>query len=282
MGAELLQPGKRTTFANGIQTTVEEYAGPSNDISTLYTQNLPADISASLSSGIVNMEMTNIEGTCARLTITRQEDIFGDTSSDARVLADIWEYTTAQYQYPLYKYCSKDGTGGAIGNSGTLYAWENKPTDDEHPNDRNDYVYNRKPDGTEEILDSSTQKIAAKMLAGTDTVMRYFPNVVRRRTFSSNDALLSSFPSEISARNYGLVTKVGQIDNTPSLFGLKFGGISWLKTQFDIQIDKKSSAIEQPTLTEGWIGILSSDVGGWDKNLYGTYGGTDRWAFYKG
>ena len=110
------------------------------------------------------------------------------------------------------------------------------------------------PDGTKTNLTNADKKITAKLKAGIESVIRFYPLVTRKKIYSSDPG--DSFE------------KLGYIDPLPSGAPTISGNYQWLK----VQDDKDEQADGNFARTESWMGALVSE-GGWDANLYGI----NRW-----
>lgn len=99
-------------------------------------------------------------------------------------------------------------------------------------------------------LTAADQAVVRKIMNGTESVMRFYPQVSRVRTY----------PSKYTPPG---LENLGRID-TPSGYANLPSGYVWLKVQDDVA----DQASGEHTRTESWIGAES-----WDTDLYGP----NRW-----
>ena len=162
-------------------------------------------------------------------------------------LDDIWSENVAQYQFPLERYLDKY-------EAKAIKEWERQDPD----------VQVEWIDAGVAMLPGKALDVAKLKMAGTNEVVRCYPQCVRTRVFSS-------FKENISP---DLCT----IDDTPEDEFIDSAAdwdeeMSWLKVGFDWSQD----TADNWTLVETWIGSPVAD-GGWNENLYGPIG--TRWPFY--
>jgi hypothetical protein len=134
---------------------------------------------------------------------------------------------------------------------GNLEAWRKEPD----PALYDAYQY-RNQVGSVLTLSLPEQAVAAKLKAGTEGAMRFYPTIQKVTVYSNG---------KISNVGQGLAT----IDTPGSPWdSITIGGASavWLKVGDDVTKNKDGQ-----TRTESWMGAKS-----WDVNLYGT--GADRWT----
>ena len=135
----------------------------------------------------------------------------------------------------------------------------------------NEYKF-READGTvvsirDEPLYAATEGLIAKIMKGTERVIRFYPQITRRRSYYAPPT--------------GLFQKLSYVDTppSPSINTLGPDGLSalvsaheWLKVQDDCDEQQDRTWMR----TESWIGILKDDSGEqhpWDPDLYGA----SRW-----
>ena len=190
-----------------------------------------------------------------------------------------WAERSAKYQFGLEVYAgdvSADSTDYA--NAGDYQAWLNE--NGSNAENYKAFKYSL-TDGTTVDLSAMTLSVAKKHYAGIENVERGYPEVIRttRYYYLKGD--------DVSA-DYQIINKIDEdpdlyeIDDTPKkVWKSKFDGYSWLKTGYDVETQETEyEHYWNATVTESWIGINEAERGQWDKNLYGTVGGNDRWDFY--
>lgn len=114
------------------------------------------------------------------------------------------------------------------------------------------------PDGAKHNLTNADKLVTAKLKKGIESVIRFYPLVTRKETYSTD-------PTDSFA-------KLGYIDPLPAGAPSITGNYQWLK----VQDDKDEDAAGNLVRTESWMGALVSE-GGWDADLYGA----SRWPMPK-
>ena len=178
------------------------------------------------------------------------------------LLKDTWHVKSCRNDVSIYAYCSgSTGSGSSGANRGDIEMWRQE-TD---PTLYNDYKF-KDQNGTEHTLNSDGQAIAQKIRAGIESVMRFYPMLIRRRVYNS-------FPT-------GAMENIGFID-TPNPSGHRLSSFvadyEWVKVQDDADEQGDRSWVR----TEAWMGIKKSDHDSghpWDADLYGS----SRWSMPKG
>ncbi|MGN0844969.1 MAG: hypothetical protein ACI4QT_07080 [Kiritimatiellia bacterium] len=186
-------------------------------------------------------------GDVATLTVVRIERKSQKTTYDP-VDQDsvVWSMTTSQITYPIERYCGP--SGGASAQLWEIRAWQREPDSSLY----NSFQF-RSSDMSIKKLSEPSMRIAAKIAAGIDSVMRFYPTIKKVSTYGGG-------------KIRGLGENLAYID-TP---GSPYDGAAnmWLKTGDDVQRTADGSQIR----TETWIGSETIDA-----NLYGS--GSERWEF---
>lgn len=180
-----------------------------------------------------------------RLEFGEDED---NSSGEASVVSTVWSMKHTQRIVSLMR---RTGDSASMPHRGNLEAWRKEPD----PALYDAYQY-RNQVGSVLTLSLPEQAVAAKLKAGTEGAMRFYPTIQKVTVYSNG---------KISNVGQGLAT----IDTPGSPWdSITIGGASavWLKVGDDVTKNKDGQ-----TRTESWMGAKS-----WDVNLYGT--GSDRWT----
>lgn len=169
----------------------------------------------------------------------------GGASTSTQPFKVLWKVKSCRNDKSLLAYC------GGSARREALELWM-KETDA----DALDQFGYKRPDGTVEALNSVEQEIANKFKQGIDSVIRFYPLVIRQR-------LYHAYPTDS-------FEKLGYIDSLPS-GAPSISGYDWLKVQDDCD-----ESAEGWMRTESWMGALKSE-GGWDVDIYGS----NRWSMPK-
>lgn len=181
-------------------------------------------------------------------------------------LEDIWSIKSCRNDVSLFAYC-----GPSPGANPLRYQIENWLKETE-TNLASGYQY-RDGDGSVVSLSSATQTLAAKFAKGVQSVMRFYPVVMRRRTYSDVPPSCLENLGYIDDPPYSASGSASTKVKKPNGLSTAIASHQWLKVQDDAdqQQDGKWSR------TEAWMGIprpsnQNADLP-WDADLYGE----NRW-----
>ena len=189
----------------------------------------------------------------------------GDSTTPFR---DVISLKSVRNDVSILAYC---GTSASQPNRAAIERWMREPD----PKLAAAFKYTDENgttvDMNEEPLLKASVPLVEKIMAGTERVIRFYPQITRRRSYYAP-------PSD-------LFQKLSYIDTppSPSVNTLGPNGLStlisdhqWLKVQDDCDEQQDRTWMR----TESWIGIAltdSSDGSPWDADLYGA----SRWAMPK-
>lgn len=183
-------------------------------------------------------------------------------------LKDIWSIKSVRNDVSIMAYCGV--SPGANPQREQIEAWMKEPDGGLAANDSY-----RKDDGTVFAIGSDmqpTKDLMAKIRKGIESVIRFYPVITRKRTYSvvppaclENLSYIDTPPVPAAATNANGTVKV------PGGLLIAVSAHQWLKVQDDA--DEQSDG--KWTRTESWMGIAISDSENlpWDANLYGA----NRW-----
>ena len=126
-------------------------------------------------------------------------------------------------------------------------------------------------DMNDEPMLKSSVPLVEKIMAGTERVIRFYPQVTIRRQFYAPPSDTFEKLSHIDAPP----APSGEKTLAPSGIATLISSHEWLKVQDDCDEQQDRTWMR----TESWIGILKTDSNEqkpWDRNLYGD--GNDRWS----
>ena len=241
-----------TKTYKGLFSALKTYADALVFGNTTYdTSGLPLrSINLTRTVGKVNTAGSGQTPTYTQLGTLRLE--FGEdednSSGEASVVSTVWSMKHTQRIVSLMR---RTGDSASMPHRGNLEAWRKEPD----PALYDTYQY-RNQVGSKMTLSLPEQAVAAKLKAGTEGAMRFYPTIQKVSVYSNG---------KISDVGQGLAT----IDTPGSPWdSITIGGSAavWLKVGDDVTKNKDGQ-----TRTESWMGAKS-----WDVNLYGT--GSDRWT----
>ena len=212
-------------------------------------------------------------GDTGTLTITcTPDDEETDASGSSPVISQValeetWQLKSCRNDVSILAYC---GSGASNPSREHIEAWAKEP--DGELAAAGSY---RKPDGTIFPPDdgsatdtrwTASLEVIAKMRKGIESVMRFYPMLVKTRVFSKPPATVYENLAYIDTPTISGTSKKFE---APGNLSQIISNHVWLKCQDDCakRADGKFERIE------AWIGVQRSD-GGWDQNLYGS---TNRW-----
>lgn len=194
------------------------------------------------------------------LTITCSPDAgtsegSGQTPGETKPLKEVWKIRSVRNDMGILAYCGE--SPGANPQRRQIEMWM-KETDGSLA----DAYKFRNEDGSVEELTEPSQALAAKIAKGVESVVRFYPALVRVRTYAA--------PPPDCLENIGLIdtppVNGSLIDaKKPGNLGNRIASYVWLKMQDDCD----ETADGKYTRTESWWGAAS-----WDENFYGA----NRWA----
>lgn len=229
-------------------------------------------------------------GDLGTLTISCAPDPDDDDSSESssqtssKALKEVWTLRSVRNDVSILAYCGPSPSGNP--QRALIEAWQKEPDGEL----ANDFKYT-KPDGSVFEIDNehykATRDLIQKIRKGCESVMRFYPQLTRTRTYSKPPSKVYENLSMIDVPKIGSATDFEEEDEEtggtktkkadtqrllkPGNLGTIISDHVWLKCQDDCsqQSDGKFNRVES------WIGILSAD-GGWDENLYGA-DSSKRW-----
>lgn len=241
---------------NAISGFAIQYKGPYSDLSTASKSFEQGD---EVEAGWVLKSWTlqRLPGNRGLLTLSCvSADAIAEDDEVTLPKKETWSLKSVRNDMSIFAYCGN--SEGAHPNRYQLEMWM-KETDKSLVDQ---YKFK---DGKDEIqtLSSPSQALAKKIAKGIESVIRFYPLIIRKR-------LYSSVPSDqFNAIGYindppapGLKAK------TPKGLASVVARYSWLKVQDDADEQADSDWLR----VESWMGIAKDD-GSWDVDLYGP----NRW-----
>lgn len=239
------QPERVEIATDGSKSITKSYKGDYGDLATLAGSLV---IGTTTESGLplrtVNLTRTVADLATLRLEFGEEED---NSSGTASVISTTWSMKHTQRIVSLMR---RTGDSASMPHRGNLEAWRREP----YPELYDAFQYHNQT-GSVLTLSAAEQAVAAKLKAGVDGAMRFYPTVQKVTVYGNG---------KISGVGANLAT----IDTPGSPWDsdIKFGPSGsqtdavWLKVGDDVVKNKDGQ-----TRTESWMGAKS-----WDLNLYGT------------
>lgn len=205
------------------------------------------------------------------ITCTPDDEETDDSGSEPVIsqvaLEETWQLKSCRNDVSILAYC---GSGESNPSREHIEAWAKEP--DGELAAAGSY---RKPDGTIFPPDdgswtntrlTASLEVIEKMRKGIESVMRFYPMLVKTRVYSKPPATVYENLAYIDTPTISGTSKQFE---APGNLAQIISDHEWLKCQDDCakRADGKFERIE------AWIGVLQTD-GGWDQNLYGS---TNRW-----
>ena len=238
------QPELNQTATDGANTATRNFKGNYADLLT-FANGLT--IGGSPYGGLP-LRAVNITRTVASLATLRLE--YGkETSYDSQKTATETSVNwSVKHTQRIVSLMRRTGDSASMPHRGNLEAWRKEPD----PALYDAFQY-RNQVGSVLTLSNPEIAVAAKLKAGVDGAMRFYPTVQKVTVYTG-----------------GKITGVGAGLAHVSIPGSPWDSVaaSWLKVGDDVTVDGKAGT---QTRTESWIGAAS-----WDANLYGE--SPDRWT----
>lgn len=191
-----------------------------------------------------------------------------DTSSSTGTqvaLDETWSIKSVRIDRSILAYCGI--SPGSNPQRTDIEAWLKEPDGKL----ANEYKY-EKTDGSVVTIDQqATKNLIDKFREGKDSVMRFYPQITKKRTYSLPPQSVFENLAEIDTPSVGTTATSMKIKKPGNLLTI-ISDRQWLKVQDDCDQTADSKFIR----TESWIGTVSSEES-WDSNFYGT--GNERWGF---
>lgn len=216
-----------------------------------------------------NWNLQGLPGNSGLLTINcvptdmtgEPEEEGGDPTQEP--LKDIWSIKSVRNDVSIMGYC---GDGENEPNRALIEAWMKEP--DGELAKKHQF---KKESGEIVLLteDAATMDLVLKIEKGIESVIRFYPVITRKRTYSQ--------VPPACLENVGFIDTPpgpsGGVAKGPNGLSSAIADHQWLKVQDDADQGTDSNW----TRTESWMGIKktdSKDSSPWDSDLYGA----NRWA----
>ena len=260
---------------NGTRTETIVYKGLYSTLKT-YTESLHGGDTIESNYIVTTWQLQRGNGGTGVLTVnclpkdsrTESEDPNAPSgTSTQNPIKDVWSIHNVRNDKNILAYCGPSPGANALRSQVEMWM---KETD----GDLAEAFQYRAPDGTVTELSENSQKIAALIASGVESVIRFYPVVTRKRTYSE--------PPEDCLDSVGFVdtppvngSSLSPNEKKPSGLANKIADYDWLKMQDDVDEQADNTFVR----TESWWGIKTSDSPSgqnpWNRNLYGP----NRWGF---
>lgn len=193
-------------------------------------------------------------------------DIVTEAQTSSQIALDeTWSLKAVRNDKSLLAYCGISPGGNP--NRVHIEAWLKEPDGTLAA----EYKYS-KTDGTIYEIGSSeapTRDLIDKFRAGFDSVMRFYPMLTKKRTYSTPPASVYEKLAYIDTPSVGTSATSRSIKQPGNLSTI-ISGHQWLKCQDDVEQTADGKFVR----VESWIGAKTGESS-WDENFYGT---TNRWS----
>ena len=254
---------------NGARTETIVYKGLYSTLKT-YTDSLHGGDTIESDYIVTTWQLQRGNGGTGVLTVnclpkdsyTAGDDTPGQgTSPEQKPIKDVWSIHNVRNDKNVLAYCGDSPGANALRSQ--VEQWMK-----ESDGDLADAYSYRAPDGTVTELSENSKKIAALLASGIESVIRFYPVVTRKRTYSEPPA---DCLDKIGFKDTPPVSGSSLSPNVkkPSGLASRIGDYDWLKMQDDVDEQADNTFVR----TESWWGVKTSD-GGWKNELYGA----SRWS----
>lgn len=184
-----------------------------------------------------------------------------------KALDETWTLKSVRNDVSILAYC---GHGADTPCREWIEAWQKEPDGKIAAlpgftrSDGSIFIINEgSTDSTEQSKAVASIDLIQKIKAGIESVMRFYPQLTRTRTYDKPPTTVYQRLAMIDTPAVGTTEESAKIEKPGNLADIIAAHV-WLKCQDDCVLtgDGKYQRIES------WMGVLSKD-GGWDENLYG-------------
>lgn len=213
-------------------------------------------------------QVRKLHGTRGLITFSGPPAVIDSTGAvptvNQKLLKDVWSLKSVRADRSILCYCGS--SEGANARREDIEAWQKEP--DPSVALENKYTNSA---GQKISLNEPAIKIVNKIRAGIDSVIRFYPMIVRKRNYTLQPNTMLEHLCEIDPPP--VPQTVNNTTGQPIKLGLYkvVGDYSWLKIQDDCDESQDGTWLR----IESWIGVSTAERS-WDVNLYGT--GADRWS----
>lgn len=203
--------------------------------------------------------------TCAPESANEDEEETGDAQGAQIPLKETWSIKSVRNDVSILAYCGSETNSP---QRAQIEQWMKEPDGEL----ASQFEY-READGGVRSLEDGTPgnvPLAQKIAKGIETVMRFYPQITRKRVYSVPPEDCLENMNTIDTPSFTTNCPTGKLKKPKNLTADKIASYTWLK----IQDDEDEQSDGTWARIESWIGALTSE-GGWDENLYGT---TNRWS----
>lgn len=240
------QPELNQTATEGANTATRNFKGDYSDLLTFANSlTIGASDYGGLPLRAVNITRTVGDPNLATLRLEYGKETSYDSQKTATETSVNWSMKHTQRIVSLMR---RTGDSASMPHRGNLEAWRKEPD----PALYDAFQY-RTIGGGVLTLSLPEQAVAAKLKAGVDGAMRFYPTIQKVTQYTAGKIL-----------NVG--DGLAHISTPGSPWDA--AATAWLKVGDDVTLDAKAGT---QTRTESWIGAAS-----WDANLYGE--SPDRWT----
>lgn len=203
---------------------------------------------------------------CVPPNPTHEEGEEEETETVTDPLTDLWSIKSCRNDVSLLAYC-----GESVGGNPLRWMLENwlKETDQDLV-----AAYKYKDEkGSIVELTEPTVNLAKKFAKGVQSVMRFYPVIQRRRTYSGPPPACLEKLGYIDTPSYTGTVSPSTKKKIPDGLSTAIDAYQWLKCQDDADEQSDTKWIR----TESWMGIPKTDGENnapWDADLYGD----NRWS----
>lgn len=266
-GDAIIQPNESLSGqSNGSQQWLVSFKGPYASLRAAALKFKPGDLynGGGTARGILSTwQLSHFVGDHGTLTLNlapadaASED--GDVG-DSELKKDVWSVHGVRNDKSLLGFCG--GSESTGGHRCEIEAWLKEPD----AALAKEYQYRDSNDEVQSLTDGS-RTIAQKFEKGIDSVMRFYPLITRKRTYSREPPAVLENLSKIDTPPVPATTGWNGTTRVPTGLSTIVGQYEWLKCQDDADENDDGSW----TRTEAWMGAKS-----WDEDLYGKNPG-DPW-----
>ena len=176
-------------------------------------------------------------------------------------IRDQWSLKSVRNDVSVLAYCSESPSGP---NRAAIERWMREPDPALASNFKYRDADGNEVDIAEDPMTTNSVDLIRKLMKGTERVIRFYPQITRRRLYYNPPADAFGGLSYVDTPPYSAAS--GRL--APDGISAVISAHEWLKVQDDCDEQQDGKWMR----TESWIGILKDDSGeqhAWDWDLYG-------------
>ena len=267
-GAKRQPDGGMAKDEDGAISASLSWKGDYDDLANLLVSIMPGDELAAadlpFAAVVTSASLRRANADCGVLTLEvkgKSSTTSTSSGSSTNPIRDQWSLKSVRNDVSVLAYCSESPSGP---NRAAIERWMREPDPALASNFKYRDTDGNEVDIAEDPMTTNSVDLIRKLMKGTERVIRFYPQITRRRLYYNPPADTFQGLSYVGAPPYS----AGAVTLAPDGISAVISAHEWLKVQDDCDEQQDGKWMR----TESWIGILkddSSEQHAWDPDLYG-------------